>query len=134
VVVSTAPATDVRRLDVARQALVDHVVELESGAIGRATIVRDDPGHIEVNVETGGRPLLVVSESFDDGWRAAIDGEAAPVQRVNGDFLGCVVPSGRHRVEFVFRPAHLVVGRWVSAAASLVALGLIALSSRRRRA
>jgi hypothetical protein len=41
---------------------------------------------------------------------------------VYGDFLGCVVESGRHEVEFRFRPVSFRVGAWLSG------LGLVLLS------
>jgi hypothetical protein len=38
------------------------------------------------------------------------DDERAPV-RVYGDFLGCVVDAGRHRVALTFAPESYVYGR-----------------------
>jgi hypothetical protein len=43
-----------------------------------------------------------LSEMFADRWVATIDGRPAPVEEVNGDCLGCVVPAGAHRVAFEF--------------------------------
>ena len=80
-------------------------------APGAARIVADLPGDIAVEVKAASRQLLVVSESFDAGWRAALDGQPVPVERVNGDFLGAVVPAGSHTVRLQFRPVHLAVGR-----------------------
>ena len=54
----------------------------------------DNPGDITVEVNAPASQLLVVSESFHDGWRATIDGSPVEVERVNGDFLGAVVPAG----------------------------------------
>jgi len=72
-------------------------------------------------VTVPGRQLLVLSESFDEGWTATVDGRPVRVMRVNGDFLGCVVPAGTHQVALVFAPAHLAWGARVSLGALFVA-------------
>ena len=76
---------------------------------------------IEARVTAPGRQLLVLSESYDEGWMATVGGHPVPVVRVNGDFLGCVVPAGTHQVALVFAPAHLAWGARVSLGALLVA-------------
>ena len=73
----------------------------------------------------------MVSESYDDGWTAAIDGQPVEIERVNGDFLGCVVPVGEHDVTIEFRPAHLKWGKSISLFGVFVAAVLAASSARR---
>ena len=68
------------------------------------------------------RQLLIVSESYHEGWRARVDGRATRVFRLDGDFLGCVVPAGRHDVRFRFQPRGEQAGAWLS----VLGLGLIA--------
>jgi uncharacterized membrane protein YfhO len=65
--------------------------------------------------------LLVVAESFHTGWKAKLlpspvpgEGRGARVLRVNGDYLGCVVPPGDQTVTFEFQPSSLLTGRLVS--------------------
>jgi hypothetical protein len=43
----------------------------------------------------------------------------AAVVRVHGQFLGCVIENGNHQVEFVFAPASLALGKWLSGLAFL---------------
>ena len=131
--VSTAPATDLASVDVERSALVTRDMGLGGGPAGTAQIVTDRPG--EISVTTRGqspRQLLIVSESFDEGWSAAIDGVPVRVERVNGDFLGCVVPAGEHVATFMFRPRHLGIGKGISLGGVLAAV-VVALFGRRSR-
>jgi len=83
-----------------------------------------------VDVEAASRQLLVVSESFDAGWRAAVDGQPVPVERVNGDFLGAVIPAGSHTMRLRFRPLHLAVGRYLSLSGLVFGLLLLWISRR----
>jgi hypothetical protein len=96
-------------------AALDEPLELPKSAPGSAHAVADRPGHLVVECRAPAQQLLVTTESFHDGWRATIDGRDAPVVRVNGDFLGCVVDAGKHAVELQFRPRSLLVGEWLSA-------------------
>ena len=123
-IVSTAPAKDLKTIDVQSAALVSHPLALAPSRPGTARLQEDRPGHIGVAVETPQRQLLVVSESYHDGWRVCIDGQPATLERVNGDFVGCVVESGKHYVNFAFCPANLWWGKLVSLSSLAVVLGM----------
>jgi hypothetical protein len=127
---SRHPAADIATIDVDGEALVARDVFLGGGAAGTAQITRDEPGRIEVRTDAGARQLLVVSESFDAGWVATIDGREATVEQVNGDFLGSVVPAGRHDIALTFSPRFLAMGKWISMAAVFNALLRLAAAYR----
>lgn len=57
-----------------------------------------------------GPGLLVISEGWDAGWTARVDGREAAVLRVNGDRIGVVLPEGTHRVVLRHRPRGLTAG------------------------
>jgi uncharacterized membrane protein YfhO len=69
-----------------------------------------------------------VSEGFDRGWSAVVDGRAARVLRVNGDRMGVVLGEGNHRVVMTHRAVGLREG------ALLAALGAVGLALAARRA
>ncbi len=110
------PASDIERVDLGRVALVEAPQALGGGAPGEARILSDRPGKIVVETKAPTRQLLVVSESFHGGWRAATGASQGPALRVYGDFIGCVVGRGTDTVVFEFRPASFVYGRWISLA------------------
>jgi hypothetical protein len=85
---------------------------------GRADLLRFE-------TEGPGAGYLVVLDAFDPGWKAAVDGRAAPVRRANVLFRAVEVPAGRHVVEMRYRPA--VVG-WGVAVSALGAAVLLALA------
>ena len=120
--VSNTPGAELGHLDPSRTALVDRALSL-SGSPGIAKMISDRPGHILVDVEAGGTQLLVVTERFHRGWIASIDGHEFPTLPVYGDFLGCVIPAGRHQVELTFRPVSVQLGLLMSLAALAVTIG-----------
>jgi hypothetical protein len=112
------PEHDIETIDIERVALVTHPLQVSKSEPGTAAITRDEPGSIAVNTTTPAPQLLIVSEMFEDEWTVAIDGTPARLERVNEDFLGCVVPAGMHRVSFEFRPRYRQVGGPISLAAT----------------
>jgi hypothetical protein len=127
--VSDAPAADIHNIDLETTALVTHPLlpsggrQPPVGESGTACLIQDQPGELTVRVAAPGRRLLIVADSFDPSWRATIDDRPVTVERVNGDFLGCVVEGGEHEVHFVFRPPSIRYGRFLS----LGGLGMVLL-------
>ncbi|MFO0959484.1 MAG: YfhO family protein [Isosphaeraceae bacterium] len=124
---------DVELIDVEACALVERDLNLTSGASGKAAIVVDRPGQIEVEADAPTAQLLVLSERFAHGWKAFVDGQAAEVLRVNGDFQGCVIPAGRHTAQFVFAPRSFTIGLVLSLMSLLTMLIWFGLTLANRR-
>ncbi len=94
---------------------------------GRAWLAVDRPGYLIAHVDAPGRRIVALTERFHDGWSATIDGAPLPMVRVEGDFLGCVLDEGFHRVTFRFMPKSFVQGSIVSAiGAALLAVIVVA--------
>ncbi|MBI2299864.1 MAG: hypothetical protein HYU66_13135 [Armatimonadetes bacterium] len=119
-VVSRNPAADLRSIDLRTTCLVEEPLALPPGAAGTVRVERDRPGDMVAVVDAPSRQLLCSGESWHRGWLASVDGRPVPVLRVNGDFFGCVVESGRHRVALEFTDPTLPAGR----ARSVSGLGL----------
>ena len=111
---SASPETDLALVDVGKTALLERDYSLPGGEPGSAKLVVDRPGKLDVMTIAPTRQILVVSESHHPGWRARVDGRDWPLLRVNGDFLGCVVPEGSHRIQLRFRPPSLIWGSRIS--------------------
>jgi hypothetical protein len=104
-------------------------VTLPAGSrASRAEVVRAEPDGIDVRAEGPG--LLVLTDAWDGGWRASLDGDPARVLRVNHGEMGVVMPAGRHRVLFTYRPEGLAAGLLL-AGTGAAALGELARRSRR---
>lgn len=130
---SANPRADVKAIDPASVAIVDRDLVV-GGPPGSAQLRHESPGHFEFDTVAGGQQILVLTERFHRGWRIIVDGQATEPIRVYGDFLGCVVPDGRHRVTLRFLPDSVTAGRWTAGAGLvLTAIGAVLLSRRRDR-
>ena len=121
---STHPQDDINTVEPKTTALVSEALELASEPAGMAVITSDRPGEIKVVTTADSRQLLVLSESYHEGWQVQVDGETRRILRVYGDFMGSVVEEGRHEVEFRFQPSSLHLGKWLAT----LGLGLMLLS------
>jgi Bacterial membrane protein YfhO len=128
---SADPVLDIRRIDLARTALVGAPVAPLDGAPGTTRMLIDRPGHLRVETAATARQLLSLSERYDPGWTATIDGRSAQPLAVNADFLGVVVEGGRHEVDLKFAPKAFTRGA-IASVAGIVALltGVVVLFRR----
>lgn len=90
-----------------------------------ANVLLYKPHRIEVSTHNTHPSWLVLSEITYPGWEAFVDGRSVPVERVNYTLRGIELPSGKHKIEFLFRPHSFRTG----AAWSACGIVLLLLSS-----
>lgn len=80
----------------------------------------------EVTVTAASQGLLIRSETWASGWQAQVDGQAAPLLKVNCALQGVLLEPGDHKVVFEYNPSGYRYGRWISLSAiALVSLLLV---------
>ena len=103
------------------------------GAPIAATIIEDKRNSVAIQTENVTEGLLVLSDNYYPGWRAAVDGAPTEVLRANGTMRAVNVPAGRHLVSFRFIPGAFFTSMYVSLAAAALTLGALILSGFMRR-
>ena len=94
---------------------------------------RRDPEHLALRAAVDSPCVLVLSELLYPGWRAAVDGQAAPILRADGILRGLVLPAGEHEVTFDYRPLSVSVGAVISVLTLALAAGLLVWGGRKNR-
>ena len=128
------PGKVLHTIDLATTVTMPMALDFEPGAPGTATVARDLPGDIVVDAEAPSRQILVVSESYSQGWRATVDGRPAETLPAYADFIGVVLEKGRHRVTLRFDPWSLRWGKAVSLVALCLTLAAFAAALAKTRA
>ena len=90
---------------------------------GTAKSHNEIPTRIMVSAQMETPGLVVLADNWDQGWRAYWNGRPVPVLRTNYAIRGVVVPAGDGTLEFVYRPASLILGLWLAGCAVLVLAG-----------
>jgi len=102
------------------------------GGGGTAGVVSsEDPNTLTIDVDADGPTWLLLSDVWYPGWEARVDGVAHPIWHADYLFRAVPVPSGRHVVEFSYRPRSFLLGL-ILAAAGVMALAGAGLWSRAR--
>jgi hypothetical protein len=107
-----------------------------AAAPGTVTLVDASTDHLTIAAELSAPAILLVSDAYRTGWRATP--LAGSIQReyqvLPADWVLRAIPlaAGSHRLRLEYLPALFVVGRWVSAAALALYLGLVWLVWRAR--
>ncbi len=91
------------------------------------------PNRITVQADTETPGLLVFSEVWYPGWQARVDGNDAPVWRVEGVLRGVYVRAGSHTVELRYRPWTVWAGLATSGLTGLLLLAYAAIRPWRQR-
>ena len=117
--------------EVEREATLSEDAAEVAGGPGDASVEQPRPGVIDAQVRAPQGGLLLVSEHFDPGWSATVDGRPAPVWTADLSVLGVPLPPGSREVRLRFLPRGLLPGL-AAAAAACALLALWALRSRRR--
>jgi hypothetical protein len=111
-------------------AYVEQPLSLPDDGRGTAQILNETPNRITLQVAMESPGLVVLADRWDPGWQARLDGKAVPILRANHALRGILVPAGKAKLEFLYRPASMLLG-FKLAAVGFVALCLWAIFLRR---
>ncbi len=91
-------------------------------AVARVT---DGLDRVVLKTRSASPALLVLLDTYAEGWRAEVDGRPAPVHPANLAFRAVEVPAGVHEVAFRYAPDSVRWGETLSALGLLVLLGAV---------
>ena len=128
----TAPGFDGRDVAVTQTA-VPGIPTSGGGNPGSAELVSYGAERVVAEANASRRSLLVLTDVHFPGWKATVDGQSVPIERVDYLLRGVVVPPGTHRVEFTYEPASFRAGWIISVLGLLGVLGAVVVGLRRRR-
>ncbi|MGA2179366.1 MAG: YfhO family protein [Verrucomicrobiota bacterium] len=108
-------------------AYVESAVALPILCRGTAEITNEIPTRIRISVHMETPGLVVLADNWDKGWRAYWNGKPVPVLRANYAVRGVVVPAGNGTLEFIYKPASLILGLWLAGFAAFVLICRLAI-------
>jgi hypothetical protein len=89
---------------------------------------------VEIEAESDGDGLLVVTDSYWPGWTALIDGAPVQIQRADAGLRAVRWPRGRHTVLMRYHPPEVRLGIKITAAGGLAILALAFVRRKKQNA
>jgi len=80
----------------------------------KALILKRNPVYISLLIDAPCNGWLVLTESFYPDWVARVDGRKEKILRANYFLKAVPVGSGKHIIEFFYKPLSFTVGFWIS--------------------
>ena len=109
-------------------AYVESAVDLPGECRGEARIAEETPTRVKISLKMETPGLLVLSDLWDAGWHAYLDGKQVSILRANHAIRGVVVPAGASSLEFHYEPASFAWGVRLAIFAAAVLIGWSAMA------
>lgn len=108
----------------------------EGWPLAEAEVIEYDDDDVRIRADAPAPALLILTDSWDAGWVATVDGDPAEIIRAYGTFRAVRIPAGASEVVFAYRPTETYVGFGLmgAAASGLVVWTWFALVDRGRTA
>ncbi len=74
------------------------------------SLTRYTPNEVVFSVQSSADKLLFLSDVYEDGWKASVDGKETALLRANYAFRAVSVPAGTHEVRMFYRPRSVTIG------------------------
>jgi hypothetical protein len=91
-------------------AYVEVPVELPAACHGDVQIVSEIPTRVNLAAHMGTAGLVVLSDLWDVGWHAYLNGRLVPILRTDHALRGILVPAGESSIEFRYWPRSFTWG------------------------
>ncbi len=119
--------TNLKDTAIIEKVTAQNLVQPQRDSTSSIRLSKFDNDKMEYEANCNGPQFAVFSEIFyPKGWNAYIDGKK--VEYINTDYVlrGLSIPTGKHKIEFVFEPASVSSGKNIMFIASiLIAISLI---------
>lgn len=79
-----------------------------------------------------GPTMLVLANTYFNGWHAFIDDKPIPLYKVNWTMMGIVVPAGDHTITVSYNPIPFTMGLWVSTLSLVAFIGIVVFAKTKK--
>jgi len=97
----------------------------------QATIFQYRPDYVAINADVNKKSILVLSDTYFDGWEATVNGRKTDIERVDFFLRGVRLDKGNNQVVFKYRPG-LFFGSLVFSLSALISITIFILYQRKK--
>ena len=99
----------------------------------KAEIKENKNQSLKIKTQAPQKTILVLSDAYDSGWQAKIDGQLTKIYRANYNFRAVIVPKGEHQIVFQYKPRSFKIGVYLSGTTSILLIfsGLVVIRRKK---
>lgn len=97
-------------------------IKKEEIKAGEVKIIDYQDNQIILQTENEGMGILVLTDSFDEGWQAFVGDLKTEVLRADFNLRALVIPEGNQEINFVYQPKSFKIGLYTSGGALILLL------------
>lgn len=106
-----------------------------SPASNPAQIMKHTANTVQITASLEKPGLLVLSNTYNTGWKAYVDGKSVSVQKVDLFLQGVYLSPGSHVIDMVYAPLSFTIGSIISSSALLgLVVTCVVMNIKKRRA
>ncbi len=98
-----------------------------------ADIISYLPHEVKIKVNNKRDGLLVLTDSFYEGWKAYIDGKEVKIYPTNVAFRGIYTPKGEHEILFLYKPNSFKYSIYIALIGLMTCLFLLIVRQRKAK-
>jgi len=92
---------------------------------GEVRVIKESNQRLLLEVVSEEEAILFLNDTYYPGWKAFVDGQEERILRADYLFRAIVLPKGKHKVEFIYRPLSLRLGMFFSLTGFLFIMGYL---------
>ena len=116
------------QFDPRETAYVESPVRLPDSCRGSVKIVSEISTRVTLSAKMETAGLVVLADLWDQGWRVYLNGQPAPILRVNHAVRGVILPAGDTTLEFRYEPASFAWGLRLAGLAAVILVGWLTMA------
>src|SRR4051812_10315109 len=86
---------------------------------GMTRIVEEGPTRVKIECDMKTDGVIVLSDRWDEGWKAYLNGKHVPVVRANHSIRAVAVSAGTGSLEFRYEPGTFTLGLLLAGTATM---------------
>jgi uncharacterized membrane protein YfhO len=96
----------------------------QKAGITSANITAYNANSVAITASADAPAIVVLSDTYYQGWKAYVDGTPSEIYRVDGLLRGVFIEKGAHVIEFKYLPYSFLAGSAIGAVAVLLCAGM----------
>ena len=100
---------------------------------GKIELKYFSPNYFSFETESNVKSFFTIFQQYNHNWKVSINGKASTIYKTNIAFMGTPVPTGKSKIEFLYKPSGVIIAIYFSVLTILLLLSFYIYRYTRRK-